>query len=341
MEGATRAAALTQRLLAFSRQQPLSPEPLDPNALVEGMTELLTRTLGEAVQVRTALDPDLWSTQADRVQLESAILNLAVNARDAMPDGGSLSIETRNATVDANAAREFDLTPGDYVVISVSDTGEGMDRETIEHAFDPFFTTKAVGKGTGLGLSQVFGFVRQSGGHVKIYSELGHGTTIRIYLPRHEGEPAAAQPRPEAPPADLRGDPREIVLVVEDEARVRTYAVEALRELGYTVIQAGGGLEALRLIDEGQDVTLLFTDVVMPEMTGRQLADQARRRLPALRVLYTTGYTREAVTRNGMLGPASAFLAKPYGLDQLAEKVRAVLDAAPGVQTRVATLAAR
>jgi CheY-like chemotaxis protein len=293
------------------------------------MTELLIRTLGEAVEVRTALDPEAWAAEVDRVQLESAILNLAVNARDAMPGGGRLSIETRNAAVGPAEAREFDLAPGDYVTISVSDTGEGMAPDVIEHAFDPFFTTKEVGKGTGLGLSQVFGFVRQSGGHVKIDSALGRGTTIRIYLPRFRGDPPAAQPAPDALAADLRGHPREIVMVVEDEARVRTYAVEALRELGYTVVHAAGGLEALRMIDDGQDVSLLFTDVVMPSMTGSQLASQALGRLPGLRVLYTTGYTRDAVTRNGMLGSGHALLPKPYGLDELAEKVRAVLDAGP------------
>jgi CheY-like chemotaxis protein len=330
MDGATRAAALTQRLLAFSRQQPLSPEPLDANALVAGMIELLTRTLGAGVQVSTDLAPDLGPTHADRVQLESALLNLAVNARDAMPDGGSLSIETRNVVIDAVRAREIDLPPGDYILITVADSGEGMVPQVMAQAFDPFFTTKAVGKGTGLGLSQVFGFVRQSGGHVKIYSELGYGTSVKIYLPRFEGEVEAAPARLGGPRGeDQRGDPREIVMVVEDEARVRNYSVEALRELGYTVLHASSGLEALRLIDEGQDLSLLFTDVVMPEMTGLQLAEQAVRRLPNLRVLFTTGYTRDAIRRSGMLDPGSTLLSKPFGLDQLAERVRAVLDGPP------------
>jgi PAS domain S-box-containing protein len=329
MDGATRAAALTQRLLAFSRQQSLSPEALDPNALVSGMTELLSRTLGEGVQIRTNLAPDPWPTLADPVQLESALLNLAVNARDAMPGGGSLSIETRNLALDEADARAIDLAPGDYVEIAVADTGQGMPREVIAQAFDPFFTTKGVGKGTGLGLSQVFGFVRQSGGHVGIGSEVGRGTTVRILLPRFAGSAAAPATRTAPPPETLRGHPREIVLVVEDEARVRNYSVEALRELGYTVVHASSGLEALRMMEDGQDVTLLFTDVVMPEMTGRQLAEQALARRPGLRVLFTTGYTRDAVVRNGMLAHGTALLPKPFGLDQLAERVRAVLDAAP------------
>jgi CheY-like chemotaxis protein len=245
-----------------------------------------------------------------------------------MPEGGDLSITTRNLRIEAAEARGFDLPPGDYVEIAVADTGEGMSDEVIAQAFDPFFTTKGVGKGTGLGLSQVFGFVRQSGGHVRIHSAVGHGTTVRILLPRFTGPAAAPAPRIAPQPDALRGNPREIVLVVEDEARVRTYSVEALRELGYTVVHASSGLEALRMMDEGQDVTLLFTDVVMPEMTGRQLAEQAMRRRPGLRVLFTSGYTRDTVIRNGMLAPGTALLPKPFGLDQLAQRVRAVLDGA-------------
>jgi PAS domain S-box-containing protein len=325
MEGANRAAGLTQRLLAFSRQQPLAPEPIQANRLVAGMTELLTRTLGEDIKIETVLSAGLWQTSADPGQLESTILNLAVNARDAMPNGGKLTIETANAHVDDDYAREFEISSGQYVLLCVSDTGTGMSPEVMAKAFDPFYTTKMVGKGTGLGLSQVFGFVRQTGGHVKIYSEVGHGTTVKVYLPRFYGEAPTAAPR-SAQGAARSGNPGEIVMVVEDEERVRNYSVEALRELGYTVVQADSGAVALRMIEAGQDVTLLFTDVVMPEMNGRELADRAVEKLPKLKVLYTTGYTRNAVVHNGTLDPGTNFLPKPFGIDQLAAKVRSVLD---------------
>lgn len=325
MEGATRAAALTQRLLAFSRQQPLAPESIEANRLVNGLTELLARTLGERVRLETILTPGLWKTLADPVQLENVIVNLAVNARDAMPDGGRLTIETGNADVDADYALEAEVPDGHYVMIAVSDTGTGMSQEVLAKAFEPFFTTKGVGKGTGLGLSQVFGFVRQSGGHVKIYSEVGHGTTIKVYLPRTlDGEMQPVTRR--APVLTRAGSPDEIIMVVEDEERVRNFSTEALRELGYTVLHADSGPAALALIDTGQDVTLLFTDVVMPEMTGRQLADEAIKRLPDLKVVYTTGYTRNAIVHNGVIDPGTNFLAKPFGIDQLAAKIREALD---------------
>ena len=324
MDGATRAASLTQRLLAFSRQQPLQPEPINANRMVAGMTELLTRTLGEDVRVETVLSAGLWKANADVSQLENVILNLSVNARDAMPGGGKLTIETGNAHIDDDYARDYEIPSGQYVMIAVSDTGSGMPPDVIEKAFDPFFTTKAVGKGTGLGLSQVFGFVRQSGGHVKIYSEVGHGTTVKVYLPRFYGPEPQVQPKVVEAPRG--GSLTEIILVVEDEERVRNYSIEALRELGYTVVHASNGAAALRLINAGQHVTLLFTDVVMPEMTGRQLADEAVKRIPGLKVLYTTGYTRNAVVHNGVLDPGTNFLPKPFGIDQLAAKVRSVLD---------------
>jgi len=258
-------------------------------------------------------------------QLESAILNLAVNARDAMHEGGKLTIETANVRLQEPYASEHDVPPGDYVQIAVSDTGTGMSSEVMAKAFDPFFTTKGVGAGTGLGLSQVFGFVRQSGGHVKIYSELGHGTTVKIYLPRIAGE---AEPisRRTVDAAIQGGSQLETVLVVEDDERVRTYSVDALRELGYSVIQASSGAEALRMIDEGQHISLLFTDIVMPGMTGRQLGERAREKIPGLRVLYTTGYTRNAIIHGGVLDPGTNFLQKPFSVEQLALKVRAVLD---------------
>ncbi|WP_298089546.1 ATP-binding protein [uncultured Sphingomonas sp.] len=325
MDGATRAAALTQRLLAFSRQQPLAPENIDANRMVNGLADLLTRTLGEQVRLETVLTPGLWKTLADPVQLENVIVNLAVNARDAMPEGGRLTIETGNANVDVDYAREADMPQGHYVMLAVTDTGTGMPPEVLAKAFDPFFTTKGVGKGTGLGLSQVFGFVRQSGGHVKIYSEVDHGTTIKVYLPRAYGEDRPSMPR-RTPALARGGDLTEIVMVVEDEERVRNFSTEALRELGYTVIHADSGPAALAMIDAGQDVTLLFTDIVMPEMTGRQLADEAVKRLPGLKVVYTTGYTRNAVVHNGVIDPGTNFLAKPFGIDQLAAKLREVLD---------------
>ncbi|KQN34176.1 hypothetical protein ASG37_06060 [Sphingomonas sp. Leaf407] len=324
-EGADRAAALTQRLLAFSRQSPLSPEPVEGNRLIADLTDLLARTLGERIAVETVLGAGLWRAEADRGQLENAIVNLAVNARDAMEDGGKLTIETANAHVGDDYAREAEMAAGQYVLIAVSDTGSGMAPDVLAKAFDPFFTTKPVGRGTGLGLSQVFGFVRQSRGHVRLYSEPGVGTTVRLYLPRFYGEAPTPGPRTTLP--DVRGGaPSEVVLVVEDEARVRAFSVEVLRDLGYRVVQAASGPEALALIEGGQPVSLLFTDVVMPGMTGRELADRAGALRPGLRVLYTTGYTRNAVVHNGVLDPGTRLLSKPFGVDELARKVREALD---------------
>ncbi len=325
-DGATRAAALTQRLLAFSRQSPLSPEPVEGNRLIADLTELLTRTLGEPIAVETVLSAGLWRAEADRGQLENAIVNLAVNARDAMPDGGKLTIETANAHVGDDYAREADMAAGQYVMIAVTDTGTGMAPDVLAKAFEPFFTTKPVGRGTGLGLSQVFGFVRQSRGHVRIYSEPGVGTTVRLYLPRFYGEEPTPAPRTTTEPV-RRGSPHETVLVVEDEPRVRSFSVEVLRDLGYGVLHASNGPEALALLEQGVRVTLLFTDVVMPGMTGRELADRAQAMRPGLRVLYTTGYTRNAVVHNGVLDPGTRLLPKPFGVDELARKVREALDA--------------
>ena len=329
-DGAERAAALTARLLAFSRQQPLAPIAIDANKLVAGMSDLLRRTLGEQISVETVLSGGLWRTYADPSQLENAVLNLAVNARDAIVAAGSesgrLTIETNNAHLDdAYARSRNEVEPGQYVLICVSDTGGGMSPEVAERAFDPFFTTKEVGKGTGLGLSQVFGFVKQSGGHVAIYSEPGEGTTVKLYLPRFTG-PLAETRVAEAPDAIPEGRADEIILVVEDEQRVRHFSVDALRELGYTAISAGDGREALQLLAENPSIGLLFTDVVMPEMNGRRLADEARALKPALKVLYTTGYTRNAVVHNGMLDAGVAFLPKPFTIEQLARKVREVID---------------
>lgn len=324
LDAANRAATLTQRLLAFSRQQPLSPKPVEVNRLVTGMSDLLIRTLGETIRVETVIGAGLWRTKVDPAQLESAILNLAVNARDAMPDGGTLTVETTNSYVEELYARDSGLTVGQYVLIAVTDTGLGMDEHTMNRAFDPFFTTKPVGKGTGLGLSQVYGFVRQSGGHVRIYSELGVGTTVKIYLPRMRG--TAPEEREREVEAAGRGVPGETVLVVEDDDRVRILSCEVLRDLGYTVIEATGPFEALEIIKAGPCPTLLFTDVVMPGMSGRQLVDEVRRLFPRVKVLYTTGYTRNAIVHNGVLDPGTHLLPKPFNVEALAAKVREILD---------------
>jgi signal transduction histidine kinase/CheY-like chemotaxis protein len=323
-EGARRAAALTQRLLAFARQQPLAPEPVDVNKLVSGMSDMLHRTLGEAIRIETVLAAGLWRIHADPNQLENAVLNLSVNARDAMADGGRLTIETANSYLDDRYVAEHSgIPPGQYVMLAVTDTGSGMTGEVAAKAFDPFFTTKQAGVGTGLGLSQVYGFVKQSGGHVKIYSEPGKGTTIKVYLPRQFG---ADGTRPVAERATLpTGDGSVAILVVEDEEGVRRYTTDALRDLGYRVLEADGPTAALKLIDAEPDIAILFTDVVMPDMNGRRLAEAALARRPALKVLFTTGYTRNAIVHNGMLDPGVNLLSKPFTLEDLARKVAEVV----------------
>jgi CheY-like chemotaxis protein len=266
----------------------------------------------------------------DPAQLESAILNLSVNARDAMPEGGKLTIETANAHLDEMYAVDHVGVPvGQYVLVAVTDTGTGMPEDVIAKAFDPFFTTKAAGKGTGLGLSQVHGFVYQSGGHVKIYSELGSGTTVKLYLPRHYGKPAEAHDDAGKVPVPA-GAPHLVILVVEDDDRVRQMSVDALRDLGYTVIHASGAEAALALLDKHPEVALLFTDIVMPDINGRQLADMALERHPGLKVLFTTGYTRNAVVHNGVVDPGVQLIGKPFTLQQLAQKVHDVLHADTG-----------
>jgi len=328
LEGGRRAAALTQRLLAFARRAPLAPQPVDANKLVAGMSDLLHRSLGEMVQIETVLAAGLWRTHADPNQLESAIINLAVNARDAMPEGGKLTIETGNAYLDeAYTAQHAGVTAGQYVLLAVTDTGTGMTAEVQEKAFDPFFTTKASGIGTGLGLSQVYGFVKQSGGHVKIYSEAGQGTTIKLYLPRYIGPDVAAGETVER--SALPSGDGATVLVVEDEAGVRRYSADALRELGYRVLEADNPAAALKLIDSEADIKLLFTDVVMPDMNGRRLSEAALARRPDLKVLFTTGYTRNAIVHNGMLDPGVSLLPKPFTLDQLARKIADALKGPP------------
>ncbi|WP_192258654.1 CHASE3 domain-containing protein [Mesorhizobium caraganae] len=325
VDAATRAANLTARLLAFSRQQPLAPQVVDTNRLVTGMSDLLRRALGETIRIETVLAGGLWKTHADPSQLENAILNLAVNARDAMDEDGKLTIETANSHLDDSyAVTHPEVKAGQYVMIAVSDTGAGMPADVMEKAFEPFFTTKPVNKGTGLGLSQVFGFVKQSGGHVKIYSEPGEGTTIKIYLPRFFGAEEAVLPTGRG---DNPAEVTETVLVVEDDARVRASTTDALRELGYTVIHAGSGQEALQKLADNPGVALMFTDIVMPVMNGRKLAEEALARLPQLKVIFTTGFTKNAVVHNGVLDHDVHFLAKPFTIEQLATKLRDVLDA--------------
>jgi signal transduction histidine kinase/ActR/RegA family two-component response regulator len=329
MAGVQRAATLTHRLLAFSRQQPLEPEPLDLGRLVSNMSELLRRTLGEAIAIETVLGGGVWQTRADNNQLENVLLNLAVNARDAMRNGGKLTIETANAHLDdAYAASHSEVAAGQYVMLAVSDTGTGMTREIANKAFEPFFTTKPLGQGTGLGLSMVYGFVKQSGGHVTIYSEPGEGTTVKVYLPRFIRPAAKPAPASQKTNVANRRTAGETILVVEDDEEVRRSSVEALREMGYEVLEAGDAMDGVRLIVDRGNIDLLFTDVGLPGgVNGRTLADAARSAQPGLRVLFTTGYTRNAILHNGMLDQGMHFIAKPFNLAALAAKVREVLDA--------------
>jgi PAS domain S-box-containing protein len=325
-DAAKRAANLTHRLLAFSRQQPLSPETIDPNKLVSGMSDLLRHSIGTDIHLETVLAGGMWRIEADPNQLENVILNLGVNARDAMPSGGKLTIETQNAHLDARyVSSEMGVPAGQYVMIAITDTGAGMSEEVIAKAFDPFFTTKAVGKGTGLGLSQVYGFVKQSGGHIKIYSELGVGTTIKLYLPRSDNTDIV-QIQTDDVSDYLMADHREVIVVVDDEPAVRHFSAEALSELGYRVLEAENAADALRLIQAHPEIVLLFTDIVMPETNGRQLANEALRLRPDLKVLFTTGYSRNAVMHNGVLDKGVELLGKPFTLDELAAHVRSLLD---------------
>jgi len=323
---ADRAAALTQQLLAFSRRQVLQPKVIDLNALVSNVENLLRRLIGEDVLLATTLAGDVGRVRADPGQVEQVIVNLAVNARDAMPAGGRLTIETRNVELDAAYAAEHQtVVPGPYAVIAVSDSGTGMSAETQSHMFEPFYTTKEVGKGTGLGLATVYGIVKQSGGSIWVYSELGHGTTVKVYLPRVD-EPA--EPLAPSTPADaesLRGT--ETILLVEDEPAVRAVARQILTRQGYAVLEAADGQTALAMVDAGGPrVDLVLTDVVMPGMSGRSLADRLASRYPGLRVLYMSGYTDDAIVRHGMLEPGLAYLQKPFRPDALARKVREVLN---------------
>jgi PAS domain S-box-containing protein len=324
--GAQRAAALTSRLLAFSRRQALDPKPINLNSFLGGLQEFLQRTLGERIEVQSVGSAGLWQIEADVNHLESTIVNLAINARDAMPDGGKLTIEAANVSADEDYSRvNPELAAGQYVAICVSDTGSGMTPEVLNHAFEPFFTTKEPGQGTGLGLSQVYGFVKQSGGHVKIYSEVGEGTSIKMYFPRHAG---SAQPSSEEADEFVpEGVAVETILVVEDDADLRTYVSDVLRDLNYRILSAASAQAALTiLLQEHQHVDLLLTDVVMPGINGRELGRRAQQIRPKLRILYMTGYSRNAVVHQGRLDEGIDLLEKPVTQARLALKIRELLD---------------
>jgi nitrogen-specific signal transduction histidine kinase/CheY-like chemotaxis protein len=322
--GASRAAELTRRLLAFSRNQALDPKRVDLNRLVSDMSDMLQRTLGEGIAIETVLAPDVRDIEVDVTELESAILNLAVNARDAMPKGGKLTIETATVTIDERFFEEGGgARPGPYVMLAISDTGGGMPKEVVEKAFDPFFTTKPPGAGTGLGLSQVYGFVKQSGGQTRISSQVGKGTTVTIYLPRPRTEPAHRMG--EVPTEQLPHGRGERILVTEDDDGVRTYVSQTLLELGYEVIQAPDGETALRILSR-EAVDLLLSDIVMPGMNGRTLGEHARTAKPDLKVLFMTGYSRNAIVSDGRIEPDVAMIQKPFSQSALAQRVRQVLD---------------
>ncbi len=322
---ANRAAALTHRLLAFSRQQTLVAKLTDINRLVAEMEDLVRRTMGPSITVRVRTAQDLWTTCIDAGELENALLNLCINARDAMPEGGELTIETANLSIDARAAQQSDITPGEYATLSVSDTGTGMEPEVVRRAFDPFFTTKPIGEGTGLGLSMIYGFVRQSGGQARIYSEPGRGTMVRLYLPRHAGAPeindtnapAAEEPRARA---------GETVLVVDDEPTVRMLIAEVLGDLGYAAIEAADGHSGIDILRSNRRIDLLITDVGLPAgLNGRQVADAGRTIRPELKVIFITGFAEHAVFRNAQAAPGMHILTKPFAMDTLAARIREVI----------------
>ena len=321
-----RAAALTHRLLAFSRRQTLDPKPTNINRLVSGIEELVRRTVGPQVALEFVGAAGLWATFADASQLENSLLNLCINARDAMPDGGRLTIETGNRWIDARSAREHDLEVGQYVSLCVSDTGIGMPPDIIARVFDPFFTTKPIGQGTGLGLSMVYGFAKQSGGHVRIYSEVGKGSMVCIYLPRYLGEGEVAEEEPTSLRNSAHDSTGKMVLVVDDEAIIRMLIVDVLTDLGYEPLEAHDGPSALKIIDSGAKLDLLITDVGLPSgMNGRQVADAARARQADLKILFVTGYAENAVVGNGHLDPGMHVLTKPFPIEELNRRISEVL----------------
>jgi PAS domain S-box-containing protein len=323
-ESAARAAALTHRLLAFSRRQTLEPKPTAVNSLAAGMSELIARTVGPSVTMQITEAPDLWVTLVDPNQLENALLNLCINARDAMPDGGRILIEAGNLALDGRAARMRNMPAGQYVSLSVTDTGSGMAPDVMERAFDPFFTTKPIGQGTGLGLSMIYGFVQQSGGQVRIHSVVGRGTTVSLYLPRYLGEvrPAAAEPTTAAP----RAEAGETVLVVDDEPAVRMLVTEVLQELGYHAIEAADGPSGLDVLRSSARIDLLVSDVGLPGgMNGRQLADAGRALRPDLKVLFITGYAENAVMSGRQATPGMSVLVKPFALDDLGMRIKSLI----------------
>jgi PAS domain S-box-containing protein len=326
--GATsRAASLTHRLLAFSRRQTLEPKVVDANRLVADMEELVRRTIGPTVALETVFAAGLWSCYCDPNQLENAILNLCINARDAMPDGGNVTLETANTWIDDAGSHERDLPPGQYVAVCVSDTGTGMSPEVVARVFDPFFTTKPAGKGTGLGLSMIYGFARQSEGQVRIYSEVGQGTTVKIYLPRHHGKPSSDTSRiPERLEAP-RAEEGETVLIVDDEPTVRMLVADTLGELGYQAIEAGDAASGLRVLESDAHIDLLITDIGLPGgMNGKQMADKAREQRPDLKILFITGYAENAAILNGDLGPGMQVVSKPFAMDKLAARIKTIID---------------
>ena len=326
MASANRASALTHRLLAFSRRQPLAPTAVEVNPLLASMEELLRRTLGEHVHLELVTAGDLWLTKCDPNQLENAVLNLVINARDAMPDGGTLTVATENTQLDsAYAALHQDIECGQYVCISVKDTGTGMSSATIAKAFEPFFTTKPLGRGTGLGLSMIYGFAKQSGGHAKIDSELGKGTTVKLYLPRYNGEIEEDGLIPDL--SDVRNvHTNETVLVVEDEFVVRELIVEVLKELGYSTLEAEDGPAALKILQSAQRVDLMISDIGLPGLNGRQIVDAARATRPSLKVLFMTGYAENAAMAAGFLEPGMSMITKPFAMEALATRVREILE---------------
>jgi len=324
-DSARRAAALTQRLLAFSRRQTLDPKSTNVNQLISGMEELIRRTVGPSVEVEVVGAGGIWPTRVDRSQLESALLNLCINARDAMPDGGRITIETANKWLDERAAKERELPPGQYVSLCVTDTGTGMAPDVIAQAFDPFFTTKPIGQGTGLGLSMIHGFVRQSGGQVRIYSEFGKGTTMCLYLPRFIGQAEEVEKDEMLTITDSVGGAT--VLVIDDEPTIRMLMVEVLEEAGYIVVDAGDGVAGLKILQSDIRIDLLITDIGLPGgMSGRQLAEAARARRPDLKVLFITGFAENAAVGHGHLDPGMQMMTKPFVMAALANKAAEMVE---------------